>query len=115
MDDDFRDYMLSFSFALSSDNHDKAGKKELGRDYLTVEKINTNAPLVRWWAPEPRRARLREADAPQHLRDPAWPSWSSITNQARPGQIAAGHAASGFKYIVRVFESTFRGVLRKST
>lgn len=48
--DDFRDYMLSFLFLrYLSDNYETAVKKELGRDYPTIQEGDTRTPLSLWY------------------------------------------------------------------
>ncbi|MDP1559571.1 MAG: type I restriction-modification system subunit M N-terminal domain-containing protein, partial [Nitrosomonas sp.] len=46
--DDFRDYMLSFLFLrYLSDNYEAAARKELGRDYPTLEKCEHQGQVAK--------------------------------------------------------------------
>ena len=113
--DDFRDYMLSFLFLrYLSDNYETAAKKELGRDYPTVEKESHEAPLARWYAKnqadvpafeKQMRRKVHYVIQPDHL-------WSSIANQARAqDKLLLDTLQAGFKYIeTESFESTFQGL-----
>ncbi|HAN90684.1 MAG TPA: type I restriction-modification system subunit M, partial [Nitrospira sp.] len=52
--DDFRDYMLSFLFLrYLSDNYETAAKKELGKDYPTLDADDRRVPLALWYANNP--------------------------------------------------------------
>lgn len=101
--DDFRDYMLSFLFLrYLSDNYEAAAKKELGRDYPSVEGEDRRVPLALWYANNPddisefekqMRRKVHYVIQPPHL-------WNSIANMARTqnGELLSTLQA-GFKYI----------------
>ncbi|MGN2410359.1 type I restriction-modification system subunit M [Pseudomonas syringae] len=113
--DDFRDYMLSFLFLrYLSDNYEAAAKKELGRDYPSVEGEDRRVPLALWYANNPdditefekqMRRKVHYVIQPPHL-------WNSIANMARTqnGDLLTTLQA-GFKYIeTESFESAFQGL-----
>ncbi|MDH0291344.1 type I restriction-modification system subunit M [Pseudomonas sp. GD04087] len=113
--DDFRDYMLSFLFLrYLSDNYEAVAKKELGKDYPSVEGEDLRVPLALWYANNPdditefekqMRRKVHYVIQPQHL-------WNSIANMARTqhGELLTTLQA-GFKYIeTESFESTFQGL-----
>lgn len=113
--DDFRDYMLSFLFLrYLSDNYEAAAKKELGKDYPSVENEERRVPLAIWYANNPddipefekqMRRKVHYVIQPPHL-------WNSIANMARiqHGELLTTLQA-GFKYIeTESFESTFQGL-----
>lgn len=113
--DDFRDYMLSFLFLrYLSDNYETAAKKELGRDYPTVNGDDRCVPLVLWYANNPddileyekqMRRKVHYVIQPPHL-------WTSIASMARTqNDDLLNTLQSGFKYIENEsFESTFQGL-----
>lgn len=84
--DDFRDYMLSFLFLrYLSDNYETAAKKELGKDYPTLDADDRRVPLSLWYANNPdditefekqMRRKVHYVIQPPHL-------WNSIANLAR--------------------------------
>src|SRR5271163_4962747 len=84
--DDFRDYMLAFLFLrYLSDNYESAVKKELGKDYHTVNGDGTEVPLALWYSSNEKdvadfekqmRRKVHYVIQPQHL-------WASIANMAR--------------------------------
>lgn len=113
--DDFRDYMLSFLFLrYLSDNYEAAAKKELGKDYPSVEGEDRRVPLALWYANNPdditefekqMRRKVHYVIQPPHL-------WNSIANMARTqnGDLLTTLQA-GFKYIeTESFESAFQGL-----
>ncbi|MHB1332175.1 MAG: type I restriction-modification system subunit M [Sulfuriferula sp.] len=113
--DDFRDYMLSFLFLrYLSDNYETAAKKELGKDYPTLDADDRRVPLSLWYANNPdditefekqMRRKVHYVIQPPHL-------WNSIANLARTqnGELLSTLQA-GFKYIENEsFESTFNGL-----
>lgn len=113
--DDFRDYMLSFLFLrYLSDNYEAAAKKELGKDYPSIEGEDRRVPLALWYANNPdditefekqMRRKVHYVIQPPHL-------WNSIANMARTqnGELLSMLQA-GFKYIeTESFESTFQGL-----
>ncbi|HBN9526801.1 type I restriction-modification system subunit M [Pseudomonas aeruginosa] len=113
--DDFRDYMLSFLFLrYLSDNYEAAAKKELGKDYPSVEGEDRRVPLAIWYANNPddipefekqMRRKVHYVIRPPHL-------WNSIANMARTqhGELLTTLQA-GFKYVeTESFESTFQGL-----
>ena len=113
--DDFRDYMLSFLFLrYLSDNYETAAKKELGKDYPTLDVDDRRVPLSLWYANNPdditefekqMRRKVHYIIQPQHL-------WNSIANLARTqnGELL-NTLQAGFKYIENEsFESTFNGL-----
>jgi type I restriction enzyme M protein len=114
--DDFRDYMLSFLFLrYLSDNYETAAKKELGKDYPTLDADDRNVPLALWCAKNPddvaefekqMRRKVHYVVQPQHL-------WNSIANMARTqnGELL-NTLQAGFKYIeeesfARAFDGLF--------
>jgi type I restriction enzyme M protein len=113
--DDFRDYMLSFLFLrYLSDNYEAAAKKELGKDYPTLEKDDKRAPLALWYAEnkddtsefeKQMRRKVHYVIEPAHL-------WSSIAELARTQDAELLHTLQkGFKYIENEsFERTFGGL-----
>lgn len=113
--DDFRDYMLSFLFLrYLSDNYEAAAKKELGKDYPSVEGEDRRVPLALWYTNNPdditefekqMRRKVHYVIQPPHL-------WNSIANMARTqnGDLLTTLQA-GFKYIeTESFESAFQGL-----
>jgi len=113
--DDFRDYMLSFLFLrYLSDNYETAAKKELGKDYPTLDADDRRVPLSLWYANNPdditefekqMRRKVHYVIQPPHL-------WNSIANLARTqnGELL-NTLQAGFKYIENEsFESTFNGL-----
>lgn len=113
--DDFRDYMLSFLFLrYLSDNYEAAAKRELGREYPSVEGEDRRVPLALWYADNPHdipefekqmRRKVHYVIRPPHL-------WNSIANMARTqhGDLLTTLQA-GFNYIeTESFESTFQGL-----
>lgn len=113
--DDFRDYMLSFLFLrYLSDNYETAVKKELGKDYPTIEGDDRRVPLAVWYANNPddiaeferqTRRKTHYIIKPEHL-------WASIANMARTQhEDLLSTLQAGFKYIENEsFESTFQGL-----
>ena len=113
--DDFRDYMLSFLFLrYLSENYEIAAKKELGKDYPSVDGDERTVPLAVWYADNPKdvaafekqmRRKVHYVIRPEHL-------WSSIANMARTqdGELL-NILQAGFKYIeTESFESSFQGL-----
>lgn len=114
--DDFRDYMLSFLFLrYLSDNYEAATKKELGRDYPTLEgEDDKRAPLTIWYKNNPddidafekqMRRKVHYVIKPDYL-------WNTIAEQARTQKESMlVSLQKGFKYIEnQSFESTFQGL-----
>lgn len=114
--DDFRDYMLSFLFLrYLSDNYETAAKKELGRDYPTLDEEDKRAPLAVFYKelPEPDKAffekqmrrKLHYVIEPNHL-------WASIAEMARlQDKDLLQTLEAGFKYIENhSFDSSFQGL-----
>jgi type I restriction enzyme M protein len=113
--DDFRDYMLSFLFLrYLSDNYETAVRKELGKDYPTIDGDGRTVPLALWYASHPiyvqdfekqMRRKVHYVIRPEHL-------WSSIANMARTQDTELLNTLqAGFKYIeTESFESTFQGL-----
>ena len=113
--DDFRDYMLSFLFLrYLSSNYQVAAKKELGRDYPTLEEDDARTPLSVWYEQNDKdieefeqqmRRKIHYVIQPSHL-------WTSISEMARTqnGELLSTLEA-GFRYIENEsFESAFRGL-----
>ncbi len=113
--DDFRDYMLSFLFLrYLSDNYEVAAKKELGKDYPTLNAEDKRAPLSLWYAANTNdiddfekqmRRKVHYVIKPDYL-------WSSIAELARThhGDLLK-ILQEGLKYIENdSFESTFQGL-----
>lgn len=120
MADDFRDYMLSFLFwKYLSDNYLKAAKKELGSDYPSEvksnsENINVCTPLQLWYNDniddtvlfeQQMRRKIHYVIEPQYL-------WDNIVGLARTqnGDLLKT-LQDGFKFIENEsFESSFKGL-----
>jgi type I restriction enzyme M protein len=115
--DDFRDYMLAFLFLrYLSDNYEQAAKKELGRDYPSLDTSGNGgrSPLAVWYAENPddvsafekqMRLKAHYVIRPEHL-------WASIAHMARTqsGDLL-DTLQEGFKYIENdSFQSTFSGL-----
>ncbi|HEY8857594.1 MAG TPA: type I restriction-modification system subunit M [Rugosibacter sp.] len=113
--DDFRDYMLSFLFLrYLSDNYETAAKKELGKDYPTLDADDRRVPLALWYANNPdditefekqMRRKVHYVIQPPHL-------WNSIANLARTqSDELLKTLQEGFKYIeTESFQSAFLGL-----
>ncbi len=113
--DDFRDYMLSFLFLkYLSDNYETAAKKELGRDYPTLNGNGGKTPLSVWYEQNPddtaefekqMRRKIHYVIKPKYL-------WNHITHLAKTQDKELLHTLQdGFKYIENEsFQSTFRGL-----
>ncbi len=113
--DDFRDYMLSFLFLrYLSDNYETAAKKELGKDYPTLNGNGGKTPLSVWYAqnaddvPEfekQMRRKVHYVIKPEYL-------WNSIAELAKTqSKELLRTLQKGFKYIENEsFESTFQGL-----
>jgi type I restriction enzyme M protein len=113
--DDFRDYMLSFLFLrYLSDNYETAAKKELGKDYPTLDADDRRVPLALWYANNPNditefekqmRRKVHYVIQPPHL-------WNSIANLARTqSDELLKTLQEGFKYIeTESFQSAFLGL-----
>lgn len=114
--DDFRDYMLSFLFLrYLSNNYELAAKKELGRDYPSLEKDDKRAPLTVFYEEltdedksffeKQMRRKLHYVIEPKHL-------WASIAEMARTQDDELLRTLeAGFKYIENhSFESSFQGL-----
>lgn len=114
--DDFRDYMLSFLFLrYLSDNYETAVKKELGRDYPTIQEHDTRTPLSVWYENNTTtdiemfehqiRRKTHTIIKPQYL-------WQSIVELARTqDNKLLDTLQQGFKYIEnKSFTSTFQGL-----
>lgn len=120
MADDFRDYMLSFLFwKYLSDNYLKAAKKELGSDYPSEVKNNSEStnvctPLQLWYNDniddaflyeQQMRRKIHYVIEPQYL-------WDNIVGLARTqdGDLLKT-LQDGFKFIENEsFESSFKGL-----
>ena len=113
--DDFRDYMLSFLFLrYLSDNYEAAAKKELGRDYPTVDADSRLVPLAVWYGDnkadvpafeKQMRRKVHYVIQPLHL-------WSNVANMARMQDGELLHVLQdAFRYIeTESFQSTFAGL-----
>lgn len=113
--DDFRDYMLSFLFLrYLSDNYESAAKKELGKDYPTLNENDNRIPLSVWYEQNPgdvpefekqMRRKIHYVIEPDYL-------WNSIAELARvQNNDLLRTLHNGFKYIEnQSFESTFQGL-----
>lgn len=120
MADDFRDYMLSFLFwKYLSDNYLKAAKKELGSDYPSEVKNDSEneaicIPLQMWYNnnmddaflfEQQMRRKIHYVIEPQYL-------WDNVVGLARTqsGDLLKT-LQDGFKYIENEsFESSFKGL-----
>jgi len=113
--DDFRDYMLSFLFLrYLSDNYESAAKKELGKDYPTLDVDDRRVPLSLWYANNPDDVAAFEKQMRRKVHYVIQPPylWNSIANMARTqnGELL-NTLQAGFKYIENEsFESTFQGL-----
>lgn len=113
--DDFRDYMLSFLFLkYLSDNYENAAKKELGKDYPTINGNGGKTALSIWYEQNPNdvtefekqmRRKNHYVIQPKYL-------WNHITHLAKTqDKELLRTLQDGFKYIENEsFESTFRGL-----
>ena len=115
--DDFRDYMLAFLFLrYLSDNYEKAVKRELGRDYPSLNNVGNGdcSPLSVWYAENPddvpefekqMRRKAHYVIRPEHL-------WASVAHLARTqDRDLLDTLQKGFKYIENEsFQSTFSGL-----
>lgn len=113
--DDFRDYMLSFLFLrYLSDNYETAAKKELGKDYPTLNGNGGKTPISVWYEQNPNdidefekqmRRKIHYVIKPQYL-------WVHITYLAKTqSKDLLRTLQEGFKYIENEsFESTFQGL-----
>ena len=120
MADDFRDYMLSFLFwKYLSDNYLKAAKKELGSDYPSDTKNNSDneticVPLQMWYNDnmddtflfeQQMRRKIHYVIEPEYL-------WDNVASLARKdSDELLKTIEKGFKYIENEsFESSFKGL-----
>lgn len=120
MADDFRDYMLSFLFwKYLSDNYLKAAKKELGSDYPSDAKNDSDnetlcVPLQMWYNEnlddtflfeQQMRRKIHYVIEPEYL----WDNVASLARQDSDELLKT--IENGFKYIENEsFESSFRGL-----
>lgn len=113
--DDFRDYMLSFLFLrYLSDNYEAAAKKELGREYPTLDKDDKTSPLSLWY--KNNKADVKEFEKQMRRKahyviEPKY-LWSNIAEMARTKDGDLLHTLEdGFKYIEnQSFDSNFQGL-----
>jgi type I restriction enzyme M protein len=113
--DDFRDYMLSFLFLrYLSDNYEAAAKKELGKDYQTLNEKDRKIPLAFWYAQNPDDVQEFEKQMRRKIHYVIEPPylWNSIAELARvQNHELLRTLQKGFKYIEnQSFESTFQGL-----
>ncbi|GIV37624.1 MAG: hypothetical protein KatS3mg032_2003 [Cyclobacteriaceae bacterium] len=113
--DDFRDYMLSFLFLrYLSDNYEEAARKELGKDYPSLNGNGGKTPLSLWYEQNPAdvpdfekqmRRKIHYVIKPQYL-------WNHIAHLAKTqSKDLLRTLQEGFKYIENEsFESTFQGL-----
>ncbi|GIV42928.1 MAG: hypothetical protein KatS3mg035_0051 [Bacteroidia bacterium] len=113
--DDFRDYMLSFLFLrYLSDNYEESARKELGKDYPSLNGNGGKTPLSVWYEQNPNdveefekqmRRKVHYVIKPKYL-------WNSIAEMARTqSNELLRTLQEGFKYIENEsFESTFQGL-----
>jgi len=113
--DDFRDYMLSFLFLrYLSDNYEEAARKELGKDYPSLNGNGGKTPLFVWYEQNPgdvaefekqMRRKIHYVIEPQYL-------WNNIAYLAKTqSKELLQTLQKGFKYIEnQSFESTFQGL-----
>lgn len=120
MADDFRDYMLSFLFwKYLSDNYLKAAKKELGSDYPSDAKNDSDnetlcVPLQMWYNEnmddtflfeQQMRRKIHYVIEPEYL----WDNVASLARQDSDELLKT--IENGFKYIENEsFESSFKGL-----
>ncbi len=113
--DDFRDYMLSFLFLrYLSDNYEAAAKKELGREYPTLDKDDKTSPLSVWY--KKNKGDVKEFEkqmrrTAHYVIEPKY-LWSNIAEMARTKDGDLLHTLEdGFKYIEnQSFDSNFQGL-----
>lgn len=114
--DDFRDYMLSFLFLrYLSENYEAAAKKELGRDYPTVEEEESSQiPLAKWY--EDNEADVQDFEEQMRKKvhyviEPAY-LWSNVAELARiQSDELLTTLEEGFRYIEnQSFENSFQGL-----
>ncbi|GAB4348193.1 MAG: type I restriction-modification system subunit M [Flammeovirgaceae bacterium] len=113
--DDFRDYMLSFLFLrYLSDNYEESARKELGKDYPSLNGNSGKTPLSVWYEQNPNdvaqfeeyiRKKVHYVIKPKYL-------WNSIAEMARTqSNELLRTLQEGFKYIENEsFQSTFQGL-----
>ncbi|GIV29501.1 MAG: type I restriction-modification system subunit M [Bacteroidia bacterium] len=113
--DDFRDYMLSFLFLrYLSDNYEEAARKELGKDYPSLNGNGGKTPLSLWYEQNPgdvaefekqMRRKIHYVIEPKYL-------WNHIAHLAKTqSKDLLRTLQDGFKYIENEsFESTFQGL-----
>ncbi len=113
--DDFRDYMLSFLFlCYLSGNYEASAKKELGRDYPTLEDDDKRAPLAVWYEKNQKdipafekqmRRKVHYVIEPQHL----WNSIAALASDQHGDLLKT--LQQGFKYRGNEsFENNFQGL-----
>lgn len=113
--DDFRDYMLSFLFLrYLSDNYEAAAKKELGKEYPTLDKGDKTSPISVWY--KKNKADVKEFEKQMRRKahyviEPKY-LWSNIAEMARTKDGDLLHTLEdGFKYIeTQSFDSNFQGL-----
>ena len=120
MADDFRDYMLSFLFwKYLSDNYLKAAKKELGSDYPSEVKTDSEnevvcIPLQMWYNANMDDAFLFEQQMRRKIHYVIEPQflWDNVVGLARTqSSDLLKTLQDGFKYIENEsFESSFKGL-----
>jgi type I restriction enzyme M protein len=113
--DDFRDYMLSFLFLrYLSDNYEAAAKKELGKEYPTLNGNGGKTPLSIWYDQNPTeverfekrmRKKIHYVIKPEYL-------WTHIAYLARTQSTELLDTLQyGFKHIENEsFDNTFQGL-----
>lgn len=113
--DDFRDYMLSFLFLrYLSDNYETAAKKELGKDFPSLEKADKKSALSLWYEANKTDVPAFEMQMRRKVHyviDPEY-LWSNIAELARThSNELLNTLQKGFKYIEeQSFESKFQGL-----
>jgi type I restriction enzyme M protein len=113
--DDFRDYMLSFLFLrYLSDNYEAAAKKELGKEYPTLNGNGGKTPLSIWYEQNPTeverfekrmRKKIHYVIKPEYL-------WTHIAYLARTqSDELLKTLQRGFEHIENEsFDNTFQGL-----
>ena len=113
--DDFRDYMLSFLFLrYLSDNYEAAAKKELGREYPTLDKDDKTSPLSVWYKKNKTDVKEFEKQMRRKAHYVIEPKylWSNIAEMARTKhKDLLDVLGAGFKFIENEsFDSNFQGL-----
>jgi type I restriction enzyme M protein len=113
--DDFRDYMLSFLFLrYLSDNYEAAAKKELGKEYPTLNGNGGKTPLSIWYDQNPTEVERFEKRMRKKIHYVIKPKylWTHIAYLARTqSDELLKTLQRGFEHIENEsFDNTFQGL-----